>query len=33
MGEAIQFSNLTPAWDPFELPPVVIDEVPNEPVR
>jgi hypothetical protein len=33
MGAAIQFSNLTPAWDPFTLPPVVINEVPNEPVR
>jgi len=33
MGAGIQFSNLTPAWDPFELPPVIIDEVPTEPVR
>jgi len=32
-GMAIQFSNLTPAWDPFKLPPVVINDVPNEPVR
>jgi hypothetical protein len=32
-GAAIQFSNLTPAWDPFELPPVVINEVPTEPVK
>jgi hypothetical protein len=32
-GMAIQFSNLTPAWDPFKLPPVKINEVPNEPVR
>jgi hypothetical protein len=32
-GTALKFSNLTPAWDPFTLPPVVIDEVPNEPVR
>jgi hypothetical protein len=33
MGQAIQFSNLTPAWDPFALPPIVIDQVPSEPIR
>jgi hypothetical protein len=32
-GAAIQFSNLTPAWDPFALPPLVISQVPTEPVR
>jgi hypothetical protein len=32
-GTGIQFSNLTPAWDPFALPPIVIDEVPIEPPR
>jgi len=32
-GTAIQFSNLTPAWDPFTLPPVVINDVPTETVR
>jgi hypothetical protein len=32
-GKGIQFSNLTPAWDPFELPPIMINEVPSEPVR
>jgi hypothetical protein len=31
MGSGIQFSNLTPAWDPFMLPPVVVDQVPTEP--
>jgi hypothetical protein len=33
MGSGVQFSNLTPAWDPFDLPPVVVDQVPSEPVR
>ncbi|HTQ06497.1 MAG TPA: hypothetical protein VMI54_21705 [Polyangiaceae bacterium] len=32
-GMGIQFSNLTPAWDPFMLPPIMISEVPSEPVR
>ena len=32
-GAGIQFSNLTPAWDPFKLPPITIDEVPIEPPR
>ncbi len=32
-GAGIQFSNLTPAWDPFALPPIKINDVPNEPVR
>lgn len=32
-GAGIQFSNLTPAWDPFDLPPIQISEVPSEPVR
>jgi len=31
MGASIQFSNLTPAWDPFQLPPIQITEVPPEP--
>ncbi len=30
-GAGIQFSNLTPAWDPFKLPPLVINEVTTEP--
>ncbi len=25
-GTGVQFSNLTPAWDPFMLPPLVIDD-------
>lgn len=29
-GVGIQFSNLTPAWDPFKLPPLVIDMVPTD---
>ncbi|HWA72825.1 MAG TPA: hypothetical protein VG937_10840 [Polyangiaceae bacterium] len=32
-GTGIQFSNLTPAWDPFQLPPIKINEVPTEPPR
>jgi hypothetical protein len=27
MGQGIQFSNLTPAWDPFKLPPLMISAV------
>lgn len=30
MGQGIQYSNLTPAWDPFKLPPIVIDDVPSD---
>jgi hypothetical protein len=33
VGTGIQFSNLTPAWDPFTLPPVTITDVPTEPPR
>jgi len=29
-GQAIKYSNLTPAWDPFKLPPIVINEVPPD---
>lgn len=29
-GQSIRFSNLTPAWDPFKLPPIEIPEVPAE---
>ncbi len=29
-GVGIQFSNLTPAWDPFKLPPLIIDMVPTD---
>jgi len=25
----LQYSNLTPAWDPIELPPLVIPDVPS----
>ncbi|MFZ5897520.1 MAG: hypothetical protein ACOY0T_41105 [Myxococcota bacterium] len=32
-GMGIQFSNLTPAWDPFKLPPIVIDNVPPDVVK
>lgn len=32
-GMGIQFSNLTPAWDPFKLPPIVIDQVPPDIVK
>jgi hypothetical protein len=27
---SLQYSNLTPAWDPIELPPLVIPEVPSD---
>jgi len=26
----LQYSNLTPAWDPIELPPLMIPDVPTE---
>jgi hypothetical protein len=29
-AQGIQYSNLTPAWDPFKLPPLVIEEVPPD---
>lgn len=29
-AESLQYSNLTPAWDPFLLPPLVISEVPSD---
>jgi len=29
-GTKIQYSNLTPAWDPFVLPPIVITQVPED---
>jgi hypothetical protein len=32
-GMGIQFSNLTPAWDPFKLPPIVINDVPPDIVK
>ena len=32
-GVGIQLSNLTPAWDPFKLPPLVIDMVPTDGPR
>jgi hypothetical protein len=32
-GAAIQFSNLTPAWDPFTLPPIMISDVPSDEPR
>ena len=31
-GKSIQFSNLTPAWDPFVLPPIVIPVVPPDDI-
>ena len=31
-GKGIQFSNLTPAWDPFKLPPIVIPVVPPDDI-
>ena len=27
---SLQYSNLTPAWDPIELPPLIIPDVPTE---
>jgi hypothetical protein len=32
-GMATKFSNLTPAWDPFQLPPIVINQVPEDVPR
>ncbi len=32
-GMATKFSNLTPAWDPFQLPPIVIEDVPSDVPR
>jgi hypothetical protein len=29
----LKYSNLTPAWDPIKLPPIVIPEVENEPPK
>ncbi len=29
----LKYSNLTPAWDPIKLPPIVIPEVKNEPPK
>lgn len=33
-GEAgLKYSNLTPAWDPIKLPPIIIPEVENKPPK
>jgi len=32
MAAALNYSNLTPAWDPIKLPPLVIPEVPSDEV-
>ena len=29
----LHYSNLTPAWDPIKLPPLVIPEVRNDPPK
>jgi hypothetical protein len=29
----LKYSNLTPAWDPIKLPPIIIPEVENKPPK
>jgi hypothetical protein len=33
MGAGLQYSNLTPAWDPFKLPPLNIQDVPPDQTK